>query len=262
MRHSSLFLLAVLTLPACSVGGSGDNFAWRGDVPAGQWLRIRNTNGGVRVERASGSQVEVSATVRGRVRGRQVNFAVVRDGDGTTVCAVRRRGGECSADGYSYGRTGWLRGLLNLGRNGARVDFVVRLPEGVRMDASTVNGTLAIRGTSSDVRAETVNGRLELAATRGSMRAETVNGSIVARVGTASGDVHLETVNGSVAVIVPEAMGAQLDLETVNGKISSDLPLTTGGRVDRRHVRATLGGGGPRIRAETVNGSVQIARTT
>jgi hypothetical protein len=261
MRHFPLFLLAALTLPACGIGGSGDDFAWRGTVPAGQWLRIRNTNGSVLVERARGGEVEVTATTRGRGRTERVNFAVVPGRGGTTICALGRRGGACSADDYRYGRTGWLRGLLSMRRT-AHVDIVVRLPDDVRIDASTVNGVLAVRSASSDVRAENVNGRVEIASTRGSVRAETVNGSIVARVGAAGGDVDLETVNGSVAVIVPDALGAELDLETVNGSIRSDLPYNPNGRVDRRHVRATVGGGGRRIRAETVNGSVQLARAT
>jgi hypothetical protein len=133
--------------------------------PAGQWVRIRNTNGGVRVERSEGSQVEVTGTRtrRGR-RTERVKFAMVPGRDGsTTICVMRHRGGECSADEYEYGRTGgWLLDLVSM-RRSAQVDFVVRLPRGVRMDASTVNGRLAVRGTSSAIKVETVNGSVRLA---------------------------------------------------------------------------------------------------
>jgi hypothetical protein len=262
MRHSPIVVLATLTLSACGFGGESDNFAWNGDVPAGQWLRIRNTNGGVRVERAEGSQVEVTATrTRAGRRTERVKFAVVPGRDGsTTICVMRRRGGECSADDYRYGRTaGWLLDLVSM-RRSAQVDFVVRLLRGVRMDASTVNGRLAMRGASSDVRAETVNGRVEIASAGGPVRAESVNGNIVAHASALGGDLNLETVNGSVTVHLPGAPDAEVDLETVNGSIRSDFPLTAAGRVDKRHVRARLGSGGRQIKAETVNGSVRLAR--
>ena len=259
MRYSSCLVLATLTLSACSFGGSDKSFSWRGDVPAGAWLRIRNHNGNVRVERASGGQVEVLATTTRRRRVERVRIESVRGDGGITICVVGQRGGRCSADGYRYGRAGWLRSILSFGRSGTQVDFVVRLPDGVRMDASTVNGRLAM-GTAGATRARTVNGRVEISSVGGPVRAESVNGSIVAHVGALRGDVDLETVNGSVTVHLLGAPDARLDLETVNGSITSDFPFATSGRVDRRHVRATLGAGGRQIRAETVNGSVRLAR--
>jgi DUF4097 and DUF4098 domain-containing protein YvlB len=67
----------------------------------------------------------------------------------------------------------------------------------------------------------------------------------------------MRTVNGGVVMRIPEDFSARLDVETVNGGVDSDFPVTREGRRNGE-VSATLGSGGPLIRARTVNGGVQI----
>jgi DUF4097 and DUF4098 domain-containing protein YvlB len=95
---------------------------------------------------------------------------------------------------------------------------------------------------------------------KGSVEASTVNGSITAQ-GAAVGDgVRYSSVNGSITITLPEATGAELDLSTVNGKIPTEHPVTLDGTISRRRVKATMGKGGPTIKASTVNGSVTVKK--
>ncbi|MGH7717315.1 MAG: DUF4097 family beta strand repeat-containing protein [Gemmatimonadaceae bacterium] len=247
-------------------GYGGDEFVWRGEVPEGHWINVRNTNGPVRIdsiEGASGSSmVEVRAKKHWR-RGRpkDVRFKVSQEGHDVYVCALWGTRGRCGEDRYSAD-TPWWRRLLHKG-NDVRVDFAVRVPRGVKVNASTVNGAIEVDGAGADVEVETVNGRIEAASTSGPVRAETVNGSIVARMDSLSGegDIQLETVNGSITAYVPASFDAILEAETVNGRITSEFPITIMGKLSPKHLRGTIGRGGRNVSLETVNGSVQLLRS-
>jgi hypothetical protein len=51
-------------------------------------------------------------------------------------------------------------------------------------------------------------------------------------------------------VSIPEAYSAKFETGTVHGRLRIDFPLTVQGRLDR-HLTATLGAGGARVRATT-----------
>ena len=86
-----------------------------------------------------------------------------------------------------------------------------------------------------------------------------MNGSILLEQVDATG-LAASTVNGDIDVRMRELGTGDLEYSTVNGSIESDYPLTVQGRIDRRRIEATLGNGGPRIEARTVNGSVTLKR--
>jgi len=110
--------------------------------------------------------------------------------------------------------------------NDVAVDFTVRVPEGVRLIARTVNGGVGAASLSSDVEAYTVNGRIKLSTT-GVASAETVNGSIEASLGAAkwtepwiSGRSTLDHHRSA------RGAAAELRAETLNGRIMVDFPVT------------------------------------
>lgn len=259
MRHTIGLALAAIV---ATTGGAQERqsdraFTWDGVIPEGRWLYVRNLNGHIRVDRATGTRVEVSATKRWR-RGDpdQVRIETKKAGDDVIICAIWRESTRCDEDGYSTQSEGW-RGRSN----DTSVEFVVHLPPGVKLVTSTVNGSLDITGVTSEVEASTVNGGIDAASTGGPVRARTVNGSIVARMRTLGDrDLDFETVNGSVEVWVPDRIDAELDMRTVNGRVQSDFPLTVSGRINPRHIRAKIGNGGPRISMSTVNGSVELRK--
>ncbi|MEJ7812250.1 MAG: hypothetical protein WKG32_17695 [Gemmatimonadaceae bacterium] len=242
---------------------ASSTWKWHGEVEDGNWVHIRNLNGAVRVENAEDGELEVLATKRVR-RGTARDVRIVtnqRDGD-VYVCALYNGKGQCDENGY-HTTTGvsWWKKMLGK-HSDVAVSFVVRLPEGVKIDANTVNGGITIDGVLSEVKASTVNGGVKATTSMGPMRISTVNGSISARVDSLGedGGVSLSSVNGSVVAELPDKIDGQLDLSTVNGRYSTDFPVTMSGPISTKHLRATLGKGGSTIKLKTVNGSVTLRK--
>jgi hypothetical protein len=234
------------------------DFSWDGRIPRGAWLYVRNLNGRIAVERASGDRAEVTGEKHVR-RGNpdDVRIEMKQSGDNIIICALWNENTSCDEDGYRTrgNNDGWRRG------NDISVDFTVRLPEGVRLTTSSVNGGLRIDGATSEVVASTVNGGITAYSTGGPVRASTVNGNIEVRMrDLGEEDLEYETVNGTIEVELPSSLDAELDMRTVNGRVNSDFPLTLTGRINPRHIRATIGKGGRRIKFSTVNGSVELRK--
>jgi hypothetical protein len=238
------------------------DFSWEGAIASGRTLYLRNLNGSINVQRATSDKAEVTAVKRWR-RGdpEDVKIELTKVGSGqgdVLVCALWFDRTDCDEDGY---RTRNDRDSWNNRNNDVSVEFNVRLPAGVKLVTSTVNGGLDIDGATSTVEASTVNGEIHAASTGGPVMASTVNGSIEVRMREmGSESLEFSTVNGSITVYVPDAINAELDMRTVNGRVSSDFPLTVRGRINPRHLRATLGRGGQRLEFSTVNGSVELRK--
>lgn len=238
-------------------------FTWSGQVPAGRWLYVRNVNGPIRVERASGAQVEVTAdrtTRRGDPRSVRFEARRAADGQGMVVCAIWNDR-SCDQDGYHGGNNGWWGDGR---RDEVSVAFTVRVPAGVRVDVNTVNGGLEIRGASSEVVARTTNGPVRAESTGGPVLAHTTNGPVFARmtsVGDAR-DLDFGTTNGSVVVEMPDDLGAEVTMATTNGRVSTEFPATVQGRIDPRRLTVTLGDGSRRVRLRTTNGNVELRRAS
>lgn len=234
-------------------------FTWSGNIPNGRRILIKNINGGIDVERSSGSRVEVTAEKRWR-RGNpdDVRIEQVRlSGDEVVICAMWHPDSRCTERRIETPRDrNWNS------NNDVSVHFTVRVPEGVRVDIESVNGGLSVNGVTTDVSASTVNGSIEARSAGGPVRAKTVNGSIRVSMGSlgSAQDLEYETVNGSVVVELPSNFGAQLELSTVNGRVSTDFPITVTGSLSPRRLRGTVGNGSTRFRASTVNGSITLRR--
>jgi hypothetical protein len=265
-RTHLVALTAVATMAMGSSAGAQQrsterDFSWDGRITSGRWLYVRDLNGSIRVERATGDRAEVTAVKRWR-RGdpEDVRIETRRlggdDGD-VIICAFWTENASCDEDGYrSHSDRNW-RGH----DNDTSVEFTVRLPAGVRIGVSTVNGGVTVNGATSEVRASTVNGRVSAMSSGGPVNASTVNGDIDVRMRElGTGDLEYSTVNGSIEIEVPANLDAELDMRTVNGSLSADFPITLQGRVNPRRMRATIGKGGRRIRLETVNGSVELRK--
>jgi hypothetical protein len=238
-------------------------FTWSGTVRAGHSVYVRNLNGAVRVEAGTGDKVEVRAEKswrRGNPDDVKITVTQVGSGNGDVlVCALWNDRSSCDEDGYHSHNDGWFRGDND--RNDVSVEFVVKLPAGVKVDASTVNGSVDVDGATSDVVAHTVNGSVDARSTGGAVSARTTNGDV--RVSAAKLDVdHSEfiTTNGSVTVALPASIDADVDMRTVNGSLTSDFPLTIEGSFNPRRLHATLGKGGATLRLTTVNGSIRLRK--
>ncbi len=265
MRTLCILAAASVALLAPHAGAqerqSDNSFTWTGGIEAGRTVFARNLNGGVTTEAGSGSEVDVRAEKHWR-RGdpKDVTVKVTKTARGDVlVCVIyERRETRCDEDGYSVrgGDHGWND------RNDVSVDLTIRLPKGIKLDASTVNGGLHLEGASAEVKARTVNGGIEAFSTGGPISARTVNGGIRVRAGTlGTGPLEYETVNGSITLELPADLNADLSMSTVNGSIvSEDYPITVQGRLNRRHISGKIGKGGVEMTVKTVNGSIRLRR--
>ena len=264
-RRAALVAALVVPVVASSqadTGARAGDFRWTGAIATGAWVRVHNVNGSVMVEPGTGDGLEITATKRSR-RGNpeDVRIELVRGGEGdrdVIVCALWSERATCDERGS---RNNGYNSDDDDHRGDVMVEFRVRLPAGVRVQASTVNGKVRVSGATAEVDANTVNGGIEATSTSGPVRARSVNGSIdvrMSQLGTEALDYS--TVNGSMNIHLPANVNADIELSTVNGSLESDFPLTVQGRMDRRHMRAKLGTGGPRLSFRTVNGSVHLLR--
>lgn len=238
------------------------DFRWDGAISSGRWVYARNLNGAVRVEHASGNRLEVTGVKRYR-RGdpADVRVEVTRagSGDGDVLVCVYWRDitEECSVDGYRTRNN--MRDRDN--DDDVSLELVLRVPEGVKVDVSSINGGIGVTGATAEVEVHTVNGGIEARSSRGPVRASTVNGDVDVRMGAiGNGNLDFSTTNGSITVTVPDGLNAEVTMRTVNGSVGSDFPMTLNGRVNPRRISATIGRGGMRIDLTTVNGSIDLRR--
>ncbi len=206
-------------------------------------------NGGIRVRGSDRSDVRVRAKIAAWARDQ-------RDAD------------ELLADAQLTTRDGRIRVDTSARRRDEEqvvVSFEIEVPRGIEMNLDTRNGGISIESYGGRADARTVNGGISLDGVGGDIRATTVNGGIsIALDGRRWEGTGLdaETRNGGVSMSLPSDYSAELDAATTNGGIDVDFPITVQGRLTRinRHITATIGGGGPRLRVTTTNGGVRISR--
>lgn len=237
----------------------GSDWSWHGRIAAGHTVEIRNINGSVSAEPASGDQVEVTAIKREGRRGDPDDVRIEaeeHEGD-VTICVIypgRSRADGCAQRG---------RSSRDENRNDTEVTFTVRVPRGVVFSGHTVNGGVEAVGLTAAVDVSTVNDGIHIETSGGDIEASTVNGSIVV-VATGSGTrpLRFHTVNGGITVTLPRDLAADVSASTVNGSISTDFPITVDGRMTPRRLRGRIGQGGRTLELETVNGSIRIRSAT
>ncbi len=257
-----------------------EDFRWSGRIARGKTIEIAGLLGDVRAEHTSGDRVEVVGRRLGDDAD-QVRIEVVEQADGDVlICTIyptrerssnrasRSERGRSDDDGPC--RNGHS-GELSLDADEARVDFTVRVPEGVQLAARTVDGDIEATGLRSPVDAASVSGSVRVSTTA-TARAATVSGNVDATFGQADGDdMEFVSVSGNVVVRVPSSMGAQVEARTLSGDIESDfdLDMGPGDRATRRgglHIEigkqatGTIGRGGPELNVNTVSGDIRLLR--
>lgn len=246
--------LVVMLVPACLAAQKEVPFSWNGALAAGKTLEIRGVIGDIEVTGVKGREASVKAVKAGQKSDpASVDIRVVEGSDGVTICAVypNQRGEGCRTES-SKGK--WEE-------NDVAVHFTVQVPEGVRLEAATVNGAVHARGLTADADVSAVNGDVSLATT-GVGEATTVNGSVRLDLGRATwdGEIEAKTVNGSVVVRMPEPKNLTIAASTMNGDFETDFPLTLTGKLSRRQVQGTIGSGGPKLELSTVNGGIELRK--
>ncbi|HEY5492510.1 MAG TPA: hypothetical protein VIK25_15060 [Gemmatimonadaceae bacterium] len=194
---------AVVTTLAQSAGAqeseTDNSFKWTGGIAAGRSVFVRNLNGAVRVENGTGAEVEVRAEKhwrRGDPKSVTVTATKTTKGD-VLVCAIwEKRNTRCDEDGYSsHGGDSWFDRDRD---NDVSVEFTIRLPKGVKLDASTVNGGLSIEGATAQVKARTVNGSVTSEDFPITVQGRFDRRRISGKIGKGGPELSVSTVNGSI----------------------------------------------------------------
>ena len=259
-RQTLLAVLATLVVApyaAAQERSSAGDFRWSKPLPAGQWVRLHNISGDVRVTAVDGDRVEVVGRRRGSSSYDDDDVRVdVHEGrDGATFCVV-------------YGPDSWCddRGSHSESRGDGRrrrgsIDFEVRLPRRLKLSANSVSGDVQVSGVGDEVNAASVSGNVRVEGIRApAVRATSVSGDVDVRIDalTGQGDLRFTSVSGDVLLTLPRSLDADFTMKTVSGELDSDFPLTLQGGMSRRSLSGRIGRGGRELYLTTVSGDVTL----
>jgi len=234
----------------------GREFHWKGKLVPENVVEIKDINGNITAEAATGDEVEVTAEKSGP-RADEVKIKMVQRSDGVMFCAIlpgMKDNDQCDQNSH------W--NFTN--HNGeTKVDFTVRVPENIRFSGQNVNGNVTAKNMGRVVHASSVNGRVRVS-TKSWAEVSSVNGDVEAHMGRAdwTGTLSVETVNGSIELELPGDISTDVAFKSVNGELKSDFALTVQGSLSGHAVKGRIGNGGRELKIETVNGSVRLERNS
>jgi len=242
--------VCLLAVPALAQD-SGRNFHWQGKLAADQIVTIKNINGVIEANGASGDQVDVTAEKSGP-RADEVRIKVEQTSAGVTICAIYPGDDSDSCESHSHHESHG---------NKAKVDFHASIPKNLRFNAEDVNGSVTAQDMGRPVHASSVNGGVHVS-TASWAEASSVNGSVECSMGSTdwNGRLKIDTVNGSVKLELPPDASTEVKFSSVNGRLNSDFPITISGLFGSHSAHGTIGSGGRELSVETVNGSVELTK--
>jgi len=267
---------------------SAQDFELKREAAPGSRFVLRNIIGDVRIEAGSGRTLEVVARKKAGRHGEpdDVEIKPVEIEGGLAVCVYYPSSGRSRprrsaerrerrpSDPCSRGSE-WQ----NNDRNDTSVDFVVRLPSGLRVDAKTVSGDLIGTGLRGSLDLGTVSGDLLLTDVEGDVleasavsgdvelerirvrevSAETVSGNVTFSGPIDGGGVYdLKTLSGDVIMTLPRQPDAKVSAVTFSGDLESAFPINAGSRSRRHRFSATWGAGTAQVDLESFSGDIRI----
>ncbi len=159
-----------------------------------------------------------------------------------------------------------------------RYDFVIKLPKGVHLEASTVNeGVILVAGIYGEIEATNVNGHVRIDDAREVRRAHTVNGDVEVSFGAnPTKDGSFQTVNGDIVMRFQDGFDADVSGDTMNGDMYTAFDFEpyparmvvnqgrrrngTTYRLEEKFEARIGNGGGPDLRFRTLNGNIYLKK--
>lgn len=244
---------SVLVLPACGVHLSLDaeareQFKKTYTLAPGGTFEIKNTNGKIQIQPADGPTLDVVAD----------KVAKAATDEGARDAARRIEIKESiSPDHVMLDSAG--EGL-NLEINTSRhVDYTVKVPKGVNVRLVTTNGDMEVTGVTGTFDARASNGRIQATSLENDITVHTTNGAITidaAKLGEHG--ITCSTTNGAMTISIPKDGKASISASVTNGTIETDNLSLNNTDSTRRHLDATLNGGGAKIKLDTTNGMISL----
>jgi hypothetical protein len=246
-------------------------------------LSVANVRGSITVQGEERADIQVTAVKRRDDRGDPDRTEVQMYQEGERVVVKTRHRDEDS-----------LLGRLR-GAHACAVDYTVRVPTHCATMVSQVNGTIHVSGLTDQVKVNAVQGTVKLREIagrtrvhtvsamvegegwRGRAQVDTVSGPVQVSAAqlsrftgnTVSGDLSLETavddqgrydfhsVSGDVTFYLPPQRGLDSRGTTISGRLRCELPHEFTHR-GRGGWRATINGGGPPLRFNSVSGDLEV----
>jgi DUF4097 and DUF4098 domain-containing protein YvlB len=251
LTASAGLMLTTAGFSACNLqlgGGIEARDTWTRSYPAkaGATLEIREANGRVHVVAGDGETIEITATRIAKAPTEEAAQAALKEF--TIEESVTTDG--VSLDG--------MRGTVGLNKSRS-VSYEVRVPRAISITVKGSNGDVEVDGIAGVLRVETSNGRVVATRLGDGADISSANGQIdldFATIG-ASG-VRCKTTNGQIIVTIPTSTKATIAGRVTNGIVHTENLTVQATEQSTRRLDATIGGGGPEIRLETVNGEVRV----
>ena len=215
-------------------------------------VEISNVNGRIDVEPAAGNTIEVVAEKSVRAASSEAaKDALSRIEIQETVAPDSVR-----IETKLQRRSGSFFGGMN-----QEVHYMVKVPAGLELRVTTVNGGIEVNGMKGRVTAEATNGGVKAHDVSGAIDASTTNGGVeVDLAQIAASGAKLGCTNGGITLRLPSDAKATISARITNGGINtSGVNIETTGESSRRHLEGRLNGGGPTIDIEGTNGGIRIA---
>ena len=255
MRRTLLALFLLLPAFAWAAESVGGDFHWKGRLEPEKLVTVKSINGSIEVSGVDGDEVEVTATKSGP-HADLLKVQVIPSEEGILVCETYQYEGDSSdtcGQGHSHSHSHG---------SAPNIAYQIRLPRNLRLGAGTVNGSVSARSLGRYAEISSVNGSVEISTAKWA-QLNSVNGSIHAQFGEAGWDtLKLHTVNGGIHVTLPSNVNTDVHFSSVNGHLDSDFPITTQGRMGRHSFEGKIGSGGRDLELSTVNGSVELQKST
>jgi hypothetical protein len=257
--YFGVFLMASCwPLAAQDSGWCSEQHSWRGDgmvshsevreerIPAGaETLVDPAQNGSIHVHGWANADIQVKACVQASGTDAAAAAALAKQ------VTITDGAGRVAAKGPVTADHSWWS-----------VSYEIWAPSSSNLELKTNNGSISVEGMTAKISAHTLNGSVKLTNVGGDVESETTNGSLdldLANGGWQGKGLTLNTVNGSIRLNLPPNVSADVEASTVNGRIRTEFAADVNGE-DKHSAKFTLGAGGAKIEARTVNGSVQISK--
>lgn len=253
-------------------------------------LLVFNINGDVRITGYPGDKVlvEVEKIVRGKTETRlqhgidEIQLGVMDRAD-SLILYIK---GVANEFGRVKKRENWQRKWNGWGYdwNDCRhndcdkdydyeMNFVIRVPAGIHILASTINdGDVEIGNTTGNVLADNINGSIRLKGIEGATHASTINGDVdLDYTKNPTADCRYYSLNGDINANFLKGLAAQVAFDSFNGDFYTNVeqlenvPVTlekknTGNGIKYKvsGSRYKVGRGGALLDFETFNGNVYL----
>jgi hypothetical protein len=222
----------------CEMREQSTSFAGRLSVDAGM-------NGGVSVKGWDQGGVLVRAKVEGNA-----------DDEATATNIVAQVRIDFSAGQVS------ASGPAQANRQGWSVSYEIFVPRQGDLTLKAHNGGISISDVRGNIQFDTMNGGVNLKRLAGTVEGKTMNGGLQIELAGSRWDgtkLDARTTNGGVNISMPENYSAHFETSTVNGSLNLGIPVTVHGEISKS-VTTEIGGGGPTIHVETMNGGVNVKK--